>query len=164
MLSELASSIQAIAQPLNSLIKSLVIPPDLIYLIRDTVPDEAWIPAIAQLERKIWAVRARGKVRASHEIGMVVEGLKAKVSIGRSNGIGNASSLTSLCYQGNRVDTATPARAHPAIASIRTDQYSGCADLHPIEIPTAVPIPASTSAQSSGRSTASICCQREGVL
>jgi hypothetical protein len=65
---------------LNSLIKSIVIPPDLIYLIRDTVPNETWIPAIAKLEGKIWAVRARGKVRASHEVGMVVEGLKTKVS------------------------------------------------------------------------------------
>lgn len=76
----LKSTLQAIAQPLNSLIKSLVIPPELIYLIRDTVPNTEWIPAIAQLEQKIWAVRARGKVRASHEVAMVVEGLKAKVS------------------------------------------------------------------------------------
>lgn len=77
------SILQAIAQPLNSLIKSLVIPPELIYLIRDTVPNTEWIPAIAQLEQKIWAVRARGKVRASHEVAMVVEGLKAKVSYGK---------------------------------------------------------------------------------
>jgi len=68
-------------QPLQSLINSLVIPPDLIYLIRDTAPSEKWIPAIAQLEEKIWAVRSQGRVRASHEVGMVVEGLKAKVSL-----------------------------------------------------------------------------------
>lgn len=56
-----------------------MIPPDLIAVIRDSAPGDAWLPAISQLEDRIIAIKARGKVKASHEIGMVVEGLKAKV-------------------------------------------------------------------------------------
>lgn len=73
-------SSQAIAQPLDSLVRDIIIPPDLIYLIRDTTPGENWIPAIAQLEEKIRTVRSRGKVKASHEVGPIVEGLKTKVN------------------------------------------------------------------------------------
>lgn len=71
---------QTIAFPLNTLISSLILSPDLVALIRDTLPGDAWLPAIAQLEDKIIAVKGHGNVKAAHEVAMVVEGLKAKVS------------------------------------------------------------------------------------
>jgi hypothetical protein len=70
---------QSVAQPINDLISDVILSPSLVTIIRDTAPGDAWLPAIAQLHDKLVAVRARGKVKAAHEIGMVVEGLKAKV-------------------------------------------------------------------------------------
>lgn len=37
------------------------------------------MPLMVELEEKIHAVRVMGRVKAAHEVGMVVEGLKAKV-------------------------------------------------------------------------------------
>lgn len=68
---------QALATPLASLVDAIAIPPDLIHVIRNTTPSAAWIPVIETLDAKILAVRSRGKVKAAHQVGMVVEGLKA---------------------------------------------------------------------------------------
>ncbi len=71
---------QSVAHPINDLIADIILSPDLVQTIRDTEPGDAWLPAVATLHSKLIAVRAKGKVKAAHEIGMVVEGLKAKVS------------------------------------------------------------------------------------
>jgi hypothetical protein len=72
--------LQSVAQPINDIISDIILPPPLVATIRDTAPGDGWLPAIKQLHEKLVAVRARGNVKSAHEIGMVVEGLKAKVS------------------------------------------------------------------------------------
>jgi hypothetical protein len=74
-----STSSQSIAKPLNNLISEIILSPALITTIRDTRPGDAWLPLVAELEEKIHAVRVNGRVKAAHEMGMVVEGLKAKV-------------------------------------------------------------------------------------
>ncbi|KAJ9101932.1 hypothetical protein QFC19_005013 [Naganishia cerealis] len=69
---------KSIAKPLNALISDIILSPTLITTIRDTRPGDAWLPLIVDLEQKINAVKTNGKVKAAHETGMVVEGLKAK--------------------------------------------------------------------------------------
>ncbi|KAJ9108921.1 hypothetical protein QFC21_000242 [Naganishia friedmannii] len=69
---------KSIAKPLNALISDLILSPTLITTIRDTRPGDAWLPLIVELEQKVNTVKTNGKVKAAHEIGMVVEGLKAK--------------------------------------------------------------------------------------
>ncbi|KAI5454705.1 Vacuolar protein sorting-associated protein 52 [Naganishia albida] len=69
---------KSIAKPLNDLIQQLILSPTLITTIRDTRPGDAWLPLMVELEEKIHAVRVMGRVKAAHEVGMVVEGLKAK--------------------------------------------------------------------------------------
>lgn len=71
---------QSTARSLHTLSSSLIIPPDLITLIRDTMPGDAWLPAVKLLEQKIQVIkRLKGDVKAAEEVDRVVEGLKAKV-------------------------------------------------------------------------------------
>ena len=130
-------------QPLQSLINSLVIPPDLIYLIRDTAPSEKWIPAIAQLEEKIWAVRSQGRVRASHEVGMVVEGLKAKVSLILCYCF-DLSLISQTSSPGHSLDSPIHVIPHPTDKIFSADQHPGRTDLNPLEIPAIIPVPKPT--------------------
>lgn len=70
---------QTTARSLDAVVADIILPPDLIILIRDTAPGDGWLPAIVVLEEKIEAVKAWSNVKAAAEVGMVVEGLKAKV-------------------------------------------------------------------------------------
>jgi hypothetical protein len=126
-------------QPLQSLINSLVIPPDLIYLIRDTAPSEKWIPAVAQLEEKIWAVRSQGRVRASHEVGMVVEGLKAKVSLILYDRV-DLSLIRETISSGHSLHSSIHVIPYSPDTIFSADQYPGRTDFNPLEISAIIPV------------------------
>lgn len=76
----MCEALQSIAKPLDALIGEIILSPQLITTIRDTRPGDAWLGAVRELEDKVRAVRGRGDVRAAHDVGMVVEGLRQKVS------------------------------------------------------------------------------------
>jgi hypothetical protein len=50
-------------------------------LILDTNVGEPWIDAIAQFEAKIGAIKARGRVKASKDLGDVAQALRIVVSV-----------------------------------------------------------------------------------
>ena len=86
------------------MIGEIILSPQLVTTIRDTRPGDAWLAAVKELEDKVRAVRARGEVRAAHEVGMVVEGLRQKVSCA-TNGAGHT--MAKMC---ERCEGKTQAR------------------------------------------------------
>ena len=70
---------QKIEKPLASLISSLTLPPTLITTILDTEVDELWIPVVADFERRLEALKRRGRVRAARDLSEVAEGLRIVV-------------------------------------------------------------------------------------
>jgi hypothetical protein len=70
---------QKIEKPLASLISGMTLPPTLITTILDTDVDELWIPAVADFERRLDALKMRGRVRAARDLGEVAEGLRIVV-------------------------------------------------------------------------------------
>lgn len=70
---------QKIEKPLASLISGLTLPPTLVTTILDTDVGESWIPAVADLERRLEALKVRGRVRAARDLGEVAEGLRIVV-------------------------------------------------------------------------------------
>jgi hypothetical protein len=70
---------QTIIPPLNALLSDITLPPSLVLTIRDTQPSqnpELWLQAISQLDEKITAIQSRGKVKASHEMESIIDGLR----------------------------------------------------------------------------------------
>ncbi|KAG8218632.1 vacuolar sorting protein [Butyriboletus roseoflavus] len=65
-----------IEKPLSSLISDLTIPPTLATTLLDTEVGEAWIPVVADFERRLDTLRARSRVRAARELTDVVEALR----------------------------------------------------------------------------------------
>ncbi|CCA73324.1 related to SAC2 protein [Serendipita indica DSM 11827] len=64
-----------IEKPLGSLIADLTIPPELATLLLDTNVGEPWIEAVAQFEEKLDAIKSRGRVKASKDLGEVAQAL-----------------------------------------------------------------------------------------
>ncbi len=71
--------LQKIEKPLATLISGLTLPPILITTILDTDVGEPWIPAVADFERRLDALKARQRVRAARDLGEVAEGLRIVV-------------------------------------------------------------------------------------
>ncbi|KAI9512249.1 vacuolar sorting protein, partial [Russula earlei] len=65
-----------IEKPLSGLISGLTLPPDLVTIILDTDVGEPWILTVADFERRLEALGARGRVRAARDLGEVAEGLR----------------------------------------------------------------------------------------
>ena len=67
---------------MNALLSDISLPPALVLTIRDTRPSqnpELWLSSVQQLEEKMKSIQARRKVKASHEMDTVIEGLLTKV-------------------------------------------------------------------------------------
>ena len=60
---------------MGSLIADLTIPPELATLLLDTNVGEPWIEAVVQFEAKLDAIKARGRVKASKDLGEVAQAL-----------------------------------------------------------------------------------------
>jgi vacuolar protein sorting-associated protein 52 len=58
----------------------LTIPPELATTILDANVGESWIDAIAQLEARLSSIKARGRVKASKDLGEVAQALGIVVS------------------------------------------------------------------------------------
>jgi len=71
--------LQKIEKPLASLISGLTLPPTLVTTILDTDVSELWIPTVADFERRLEALKVRGRVRAARDLGEVAEGLRIVV-------------------------------------------------------------------------------------
>ncbi|KAH9951693.1 Sac2 family-domain-containing protein [Amylocystis lapponica] len=65
-----------IEKPLSNLLVDLCIPPPLATLILDTNVGEPWIPAIAEFEQRLNALKVRVRVKAARDLGEVAEGLR----------------------------------------------------------------------------------------
>ena len=63
-----------------SLIADLTIPPQLATTILDASVGESWIDAVAQLEARLSSIKARGRVKASKDLGDVAQALGIVVS------------------------------------------------------------------------------------
>jgi hypothetical protein len=61
---------------LATLISGLTLPPNLVTTILDTDVGEPWIPAVADFERRLEALKGRQRVRAARDLGEVAEGLR----------------------------------------------------------------------------------------
>lgn len=64
---------------MNALLSDITLPPSLVLALRDTQPSanpDLWLEAITQLDEKITAIKSRGKVRASHEMESIIDGLR----------------------------------------------------------------------------------------
>ena len=117
---------QKIEKPLASLISGLTLPPTLITTILDTDVDELWIPAVADLERRLEALKMRGRVRAARDLGEVAEGLRIVV-----RPISPATLLirVSINRDGSMLQAATKLRAfflvllQPIRASMTTNMH-----------------------------------------
>ena len=70
---------QKIERPLSSLILDLCIPPPLATLLLDTAVGEPWIDAVGQLEIRLQSIKARGRVKASRDLGEIAEALRIVV-------------------------------------------------------------------------------------
>ena len=72
-------SLQAVIPALNSLLYDVVIPPQVILTIRDTLPaqnPDKWLEAIVQLEHKMGAIKAQSsRVKATQEMEPIIDGL-----------------------------------------------------------------------------------------
>lgn len=64
---------------MSSLILDLCIPPPLATLLLDTAVGEPWIDAVGQLEIRLQSIKARGRVRASRDLGEIAEALRIVV-------------------------------------------------------------------------------------
>jgi len=64
---------------LSSLILGLCIPPPLATLLLDTPVGEPWIDAVGQLETRLQSINARGRVKASRDLGEIAEALRIVV-------------------------------------------------------------------------------------
>lgn len=56
--------------------------PSFILTLRDTTPlqkPELWLEAIPALEDRLATIKSRGKVKAAHDLGLILDGLRAKV-------------------------------------------------------------------------------------
>ncbi|ORX38430.1 putative suppressor of action mutation 2-like protein [Kockovaella imperatae] len=72
---------KAVLPSLSALVDEILLPPSLTETIRDTKPSsdpETWLVAIAELERRLSAVKARRKVKATQQVIAILEGLRAK--------------------------------------------------------------------------------------
>jgi hypothetical protein len=70
---------QTIIPPLNALLSDITLPPSLVLTIRDTQPSanpDLWLQAVSQLDEKVTAIQSRGKVKASHEMESIIDGLR----------------------------------------------------------------------------------------
>ncbi|KAF7793700.1 hypothetical protein EIP86_004816 [Pleurotus ostreatoroseus] len=65
-----------IERPLSNLLADLTIPPPSATLILDTKVGEPWIAAIEDFERRLEALRLRGRVKAARDLTEVSEGLR----------------------------------------------------------------------------------------
>lgn len=70
---------QKIEKPLSNLLVDLTIPPPLATLILDTPVGDSWIEAIVEFERKLEALKLRGRVKAARDLSEVAEGLRIVV-------------------------------------------------------------------------------------
>lgn len=64
---------------MNALLSDITLPPSLVLTLRDTQPSQnpdLWLQAITQLDEKVTAIQSRGKVRASHEMESIIDGLR----------------------------------------------------------------------------------------
>jgi hypothetical protein len=73
--------LQKIEKPLATLISGLTLPPNLVTTILDTDVGEPWIPAVADFERRLEALKGRQRVRAARDLGEVAEGLRIVVRL-----------------------------------------------------------------------------------
>jgi vacuolar protein sorting-associated protein 52 len=117
---------QKIEKPLASLISGMTLPPTLITTILDTDVDELWIPAVAEFERRLEALKMRGRVRAARDLGEVAEGLRIVV---RSSSSLNLLIHASPTRDGLMLQASTKLRAfflallQPIRASMTTNMH-----------------------------------------
>jgi Vps52 / Sac2 family len=78
--------LQKIEKPLSTLISGLTLPPNIVTTILDTNVGEPWIPAVADFERRLEALKGRQRVRAARDLGEVAEGLRIVVGPKSSSG------------------------------------------------------------------------------
>lgn len=143
------------------MISEVILSPTLITTIRDTRPGDAWLPLVAELEDKIQAVRVNGRVKAAHEMGMVVEGLKAKV---RPIPHTLPLNLTSVPLPGNHLPPPVPtqhAQTHPRK---RKNKHSNHPIIHPTQIPPVLPLFAKAGAEDRTGDPEGVRGERAGVL
>jgi hypothetical protein len=86
--------VQKIEKPLATLISGLTLPPNLVTTILDTDVSEPWIPAMADFERRLEALKGRQRVRAARDLGEVAEGLR--IVVGPKFSSGADASVTQL--------------------------------------------------------------------
>ncbi|KAI0347190.1 vacuolar sorting protein [Trametopsis cervina] len=65
-----------IEKPLSNLLVDLTIPPPLASLILDTPVGDPWIEAIIEFERRLEALKLRGRVKAARDLHEVAEGIR----------------------------------------------------------------------------------------
>ncbi|KAI0701798.1 Sac2 family-domain-containing protein, partial [Cytidiella melzeri] len=65
-----------IEKPLSNLLVDLTIPPPLATIILDTPVGDPWIEAIGEFERRLEALKLRGRVKAARDLHEVAEGLR----------------------------------------------------------------------------------------
>ena len=70
---------QKIEKPLSNLLVDLTIPPPLATVILDTPVSDQWIEAIGEFERRLEALKLRGRVKAARDLHEVAEGLRIVV-------------------------------------------------------------------------------------
>lgn len=71
--------VQKIERPLSNLLVDLTIPPPSASVILDTNVGEPWIATIDDFERRLEALRLRGRVKAARDLTEVAEGLRIVV-------------------------------------------------------------------------------------
>lgn len=104
----------------------MTLPPTLITTILDTDVDELWIPAVAEFERRLEALKMRGRVRAARDLGEVAEGLRIVV---RSSSSLNLLIHASPTRDGLMLQASTKLRAfflallQPIRASMTTNMH-----------------------------------------
>lgn len=72
---------QALEMHLSPVVASLTIPPELIDVILNTEPGLTWLPAIAQLEAKLTAIRSGPRVTARKSLDDAADKLRIKVTL-----------------------------------------------------------------------------------
>jgi vacuolar protein sorting-associated protein 52 len=72
--------LQAVERSLNPFLDSITISPELIRIIAETEVDNAWIPAVTELDAKLGAIRGGARVEGRRTLDNVAEALRLKVS------------------------------------------------------------------------------------
>ena len=64
---------------MSNLLSDLTVPPPMATVILDTNVGEPWIAAVGDFEKKLVALKARGRVKAARDLAEVAEGLRIVV-------------------------------------------------------------------------------------